>query len=125
MESLLAMGAGVIIVYLAIMVFMIITMWKVLEKGGQPGWAILIPIYNIICILAVAGKPWWWLFLMLIPIVNFVIMIIVYIGIAKGFGKDAGFAIGLLLLGIIFFPILAFNKDIKYVGFGSPAAPAA
>jgi len=124
MESLLAMGAGVIIVYLAIMVFMLITMWKVLEKAGQPGWAILIPIYNIICILAVAGKPWWWLFLMLIPIVNFVIMIIVYIGIAKGFGKDSGFAVGLILLGIIFFPILAFNKDIKYVGFGSNTAPA-
>ncbi len=56
------MGAGVIIVYIAIMVFMIVSLWIVFKKAGQPGWAAIIPIFNFLVILRVAGKPWWWVF---------------------------------------------------------------
>jgi len=103
-----------VILYLAVIIFMIITMWKVLTKAGQPGWAIFIPIYNIIVILRVAGKPWWWIFLFMIPIVNIIYLIIMYHGISVNFGKGAGFTVGLILLGIIFFPILAFG-DAVYI----------
>jgi len=91
-----------IVVYVALIVFLIITGWKVLEKAGQPGWAILVPIYNIYIFTQVAGRPGWWLLLMLIPIVSFVILIIMEIDVAKKFGKDTGFAVGLILLGIVF-----------------------
>jgi uncharacterized membrane protein YhaH (DUF805 family) len=94
-------------------------MWIIFNKAGKPGWAVLIPIYNIIVFLQVAGKPWWWLFLFCIPFVNIVFMIIAYHGISRNFGKDAGFTVGLVLLGIIFFPILAFG-DAQY----SPAEQA-
>ena len=100
---------------LAISIFAIVSMWKVFEKAGQPGWGILIPIYNAYLILVIAGKPGWWLLLYLIPFVNFVIAIIVSIEIAKNFGKDAAFGIGLAFLGIIFYPILAFG-DAEYQG---------
>ena len=100
---------------LAISIFAIVSMWKVFEKAGQPGWGILIPIYNAYLILVIAGKPGWWLLLYCIPLVNIVIAIIVSIDIAKNFGKDAGFGIGLAFLGIIFYPILAFG-DAQYQG---------
>ena len=100
---------------LAISIFAIVSMWKVFEKAGQPGWGILIPIYNAYLILVIAGKPGWWLLLYCIPFVNIVIAIIVSIDIAKNFGKDAGFGIGLAFLGIIFYPILAFG-DAQYQG---------
>ena len=106
------------IIYLAIVVLMIASMWIIFGKAGKPGWACLIPIYNIIVMLQIVGKPWWWLLLMLIPIVNFVIIIMVLYLLAKVFGKGAGFFIGMLLLGIIFLPILAFG-DAKYVGTGA------
>jgi hypothetical protein len=92
-------------------------MWKVFEKAGQPGWGIFIPIYNLYLLLMIAGKPGWWLILYIIPFVNFVIAIIVSIEIAKNFGKDAGFGIGLAFLGIIFYPILAFGSA-QYQGAG-------
>ena len=116
------MGIGLIVVWLAVMVFMIISWWIVLKKAGQPGWAILIPIYNFLVILRVAGKPWWWVFALLlaiIPIVGaillLVVMILVFHGISTKFGKGAGFTVGLVLLSIVFIPILAFG-DAKYSG---------
>ena len=58
------------LISLAIMGVVIAGIWKVFEKAGKPGWAALVPIYNIIVLLDIAGKPAWWLVLMLIPLVN-------------------------------------------------------
>ena len=98
---------------LAIIVLVIVAMWKVFVKAGEPGWAAIIPIYNIIVLLRVAGKPWWWVFLFIIPLVNIIIGILVSIDVAKNFGQTALFGIGLMFLGFIFYPILAFG-DARY-----------
>lgn len=104
----------------AVLLFMLIAMWKVFTKARQPGWAILIPFYNLYVLCKIAGRPGWWLILCLIPFVNFIIFIILDIDIAKNFGKSTAFGIGLLLLPIIFFPILGFGSA-RYEG----AAPLA
>lgn len=111
------------IVYAVVVIFMIAAMWKVFSKAGQPGWAAIIPIYNIYVLCKVAGRPGWWVILMLIPLVNFIIMIILCIDIAKAFGKGTGFGIGLLFLGIIFWPILGFGSA-QYRGSAAGAPPA-
>ena len=107
----------IIVIYLAIIVLMIASMWTIFSKAGKPGWASIVPIYNLIVLLEIVGKPWWWLLLMLIPIVNIVILIIVWHNLSLSFGKGGGFTVGLILLNIIFLPILAFG-DAKYVGPG-------
>ncbi|MGD0541375.1 MAG: DUF5684 domain-containing protein [Tepidisphaeraceae bacterium] len=112
------MGAFVIfIIELAIIVLAIAGMWKSFEKAGKPGWAAIIPIYNLVVILEIAGKPLWWIILCLIPIVNLVIIILIMIAFAEKFGKGAGFGVGLAFLGFIFFPMLGFG-DAQYVGGG-------
>ncbi len=116
MEStydLQAIGTVGWIIYIAFIIFYIIVMWKIFVKAGQPGWGAIIPIYNIYLILKVAKRPGWWLILFLIPIVNVIILIILQFDIAKSFGKGVGFGFGLLLLGFIFYPILAFG-NAKY-----------
>ena len=95
---------------LAIIVLIIASIWKVFTKAGHPGWAALIPIYNLYILLQIAGRPGWWLLLYLIPFVNVVVAIMVAVGVAKAFGKDAGFGVGLALLGFIFYPILGFGS---------------
>lgn len=113
------------ILVIAFAILMIASMWKVFEKAGQPGWAAIIPIYNIYIMTKIGGKPGWWLLLFLIPIVNYVFVIWLYNMISKSFGKDEGFTAGLVLLGFIFWPILGFGSA-KYLGpFGDPAAFAA
>ena len=116
MEETLATGGSnvtiiiVLLILLAITIFIIVAMWKVFTKAGKPGWTILIPFYNSYIFLKIAGKPGWWLILLFIPIVNIFIGIIAVIGFANNFGKGVGFAIGLILLPIVFYPILAFGS---------------
>jgi hypothetical protein len=109
-----APSAGALIVSgiigLAIVIFFVVVWWKIFRKAGQPGWAILIPFYNLYVMLKVAGKPGWWLILFLIPIVNFIIGILMIVGLAQNFGKGTGFVLGLIFLGVIFLPILAFGS---------------
>ncbi len=109
-------GGGIAgIISLAIMVAVIAGVWKTFVKAGQPGWAAIIPIYNLIVMLQIAGKPVWWVVLFLIPVVNIVVGIIVMIAFAKSFGKGTGYGIGCALLGFIFIPLLGFG-DAKYIG---------
>ena len=91
-------SGGMLLFCLAILVIAIIGCWKVFEKAGQPGWAILIPIFNIYILLKIAGRPAWWLLLYLVPIVNVVVGIVVAIDVAKAFGQSALFGFFLLFL---------------------------
>ena len=109
------MTGVVVIVYLAVVVFEIASMWRVFTKAGHPGWGAIIPFYDTYLLIKTAGKPGWWLILMFIPLVNFIMLIIVMIGVARNIGKSGGFAVGLILLAPIFIPILGFGSA-QYVG---------
>ena len=109
------MGVIGIILYLAVIIVVIAGIWKAFEKAGQPGWAAIVPIYNIYIMTVIAKRPAWWLVLFLIPIANIIALFIINIDIAKNFGKDTGFGIGLALLGFIFWPMLGFG-NAEYIG---------
>ena len=98
----------------------VVGLWKIFTKAGQPGWAALIPIYNAIVLLRVVGRPWWWLLLMFIPLVNLIIYIIVAVDLARSFGKGGLFALGLVVLSWIFLAVLGLGSA-RYEG---PAAAA-
>lgn len=105
-----------------IVIFFWIVNWRIFVKAGRPGWECIIPIYNSYIMLKIVGKPWWWLLLMCIPGLGIIWAIWSLNMLSKSFGKDEGFTIGLILLGIIFFPVLAFG-DARYIGpFGDAAA---
>jgi hypothetical protein len=97
---------------LAFVVLMLAGTWKTFAKAGQPGWAAIVPIYNMIVLLQVAGRPIWWIILAFIPIVSLILLVIPF-DIAKKFGKGTGFGLGLLFLPFIFYPILGFG-DAQY-----------
>jgi hypothetical protein len=119
-------GIFVFLVWLAIVVLVIAGFWKTFEKAGHPGWAAIIPIYNIYILCLIAGRPGWWVILFLIPFVNFVIAIMISLDVARNFGKGAGFGIGLWLLPMVFYPILGFS-DARFIGGqqqGFPVQPS-
>jgi hypothetical protein len=90
----------------------IVAMWKLFMKAGQPGWAAIIPIYDLIIYLKVINRPWWWIFLLLIPGVNIVILFIMSFNFGKSFGKGGAFSFFLLIvLSVIGYLILAFGKS--------------
>jgi hypothetical protein len=110
-----------LLVIMLVSVFMIVAMWRVFTKADQPGWGALIPIYNMVLMLRIAGKPGWWVIFCLIPpfwpVISIVVHIVITIDIARNFGRGGWFAAGLILLPIIFFPILAFGNS-EYLGSG-------
>ncbi len=100
----------------------IASVWVIFTKAKKPGWAALIPIYDLIVFFEVIRKPWWWILLLLIPVVDIVIMIIAIHRLSLSFGQGVGFTIGLILLGFIFLPILAFGNYTYTPLDGVPAA---
>ena len=109
-------AAVLIIVYVVLFLLFFAGGWRIFTKAGQPGWAILIPFYNVYIMLKVAGRPGWWLLLFLIPLVNIVVALIVSTDIAKAFGQGAAFGIILIfLLGGLGYVILGFG-NYRYLG---------
>jgi hypothetical protein len=99
----------------------VVAVWKILTKAGQPGWGPIIPIYNLIVLLRMVGKPAWWIFLLIIPVVNIVVGIMLTHELSKSFGKGTGFTWGLLFLPLVFYPILGFGSD-PYLDTGGESA---
>ena len=124
----LLQGIGTVglIIYFAIVILMIASMWAVFSKAGKPGWAAIVPIYNLIVMVEITGKPVWWaLVIILIPVVNIIFLIWTWNLISLSFGKGTGFTIGLIFLPFIFWPILGFGSA-KYEGpAGAPQVPQA
>lgn len=121
MEEIFALLGAFIFVILGLIVFMIIVQWKLFEKAGQPGWAAIVPVYNLYVYTQVIKRPQWWLvlyFASVIPVIGSIAVFIVYIldsiELSKVFGKSTGFAVGLILLAPVFQAILAFG-DAKYI----------
>ena len=111
--------AGFSMVYslisLAVTVLIIVAWWKVFVKAGKPGWAAIVPLYNMYCMFQITFGNGWLFLLCLVPCVNIVMIIIMYVKLAQAFGKGGGFAVVLIFLPVIFLPMLVFG-DADYVG---------
>ena len=105
--------AFTVLINLAVIAFLIMAQWKIFVKAGEPGWAALVPIYNAVLLMKIAGKPGWWVLLMFVPIANIIVVIMMDIGLARNFGRSDGFAIGLIFFPYIFLAILGFG-DSQY-----------
>jgi hypothetical protein len=106
-----AFGVVTMLIMLAVAVVFIIALWKVFTKAGQPGWAAIIPIYNTYVLIKIAGRPGWWLLMLLIPFVNIVFLLLLSLDIAKAFGQSPVFGVILLFfLGGIGYLILGFGS---------------
>jgi hypothetical protein len=138
--SSLALSLVFVLFFLSIIgIFFVICYWKIFTKAGMPGWASLVPIYNLYVYTKILKRPSWWIVIYFVPnlislvlstVINsmpdmifllLAVSIILYIGIlvlgiidmvklAKVFGQDSGFAVGLIFLSFIFIPILAFGS---------------
>lgn len=111
-------GTIFLIIVLVIALFYLIAYWRIFSKAGKPGILAFIPIVNTFILLSIVGRPWWWFFLFAIPFVDLVVAIIVVNDLSKSYGHGAGFTLGLIFLGVIFIPVLAYGGS-RYVG---PAA---
>jgi len=110
------MEKSLVIVIVILSVFMVIelaSLWALFKKAGQPGYFAIIPIVNLVVFMEIIRKPWWWLFLWMIPLLSLIWRIWGWNLMVKRFGKSEDFTVGCILLPFIFMPILAFGNS-KY-----------
>ncbi|RWY49156.1 DUF5684 domain-containing protein [Mucilaginibacter gilvus] len=110
-----AFFAAMFIPIMIVSVIILIAYWKIFEKAGKPGWAAIVPIYNIIVLLEIVGKPLWWILLLIFPCTSFFIGIWLINLLSKSFGQSEGFTLGLIFLPFVFFPLLGFG-NYQYIG---------
>ncbi|WP_315094343.1 DUF5684 domain-containing protein [uncultured Cellulomonas sp.] len=106
-----AVGPGMYISGLVGYLIGAFALYGVFKKSGEPVWQAFVPIWNTIVLLKVAGKPLWWIVLFLIPIVNIVVLVLLYNALSTSFGHGAGFTVGLFFLPIIFLFILGYDSN--------------
>jgi serine/threonine protein kinase len=94
------------LVFLALFGVAAAGMWRVFVKAGLPGWGALVPFYNLVLVMRLAGKPGWWAIWLFVPLCNFVIYTIVTLEIAKNFGKGVAYTFCLLLVPPLFYAVL-------------------
>lgn len=107
---------------IAMMILGMAGMWKMFEKAGEPGWAALIPFYNIykLCQISI-GNGWMALLALFtpVPILGLITLVVLLyllaVNTAAAFGKPKIWAIGLFFLSSIFYCILGFG-DAEYYG---------
>jgi len=109
-SGLAAMFGTIMLVYGIIFILVIAGMWKIFTKAGKPGWAAIVPIYNLIVLLEIVNKPIWWIVLLLIPFVNFIIMIMLTHQLSLSFGQGIGMTLLLIFLPFIGYPMLGFGS---------------
>jgi hypothetical protein len=119
--GLVAFFAAFAFVFIAIGLVVVVGMWKTFDKAGQPGWAAIVPFYNLVVMFRIGGQSGWFALsylLNFIPIIGTLaflgIIIWNHVNISKRFGQGVGFAIGLVLLAPIFWLILGFGSS-KYL----------
>jgi hypothetical protein len=100
-----------LLVSLGLMVVVYAGLWATFVKAGEPGWAAIVPVYNLIVLLRIAGKPTWWVFFIPLVPVWLVLYLFVMFGVARHFGQGILFGLGLYLLPFIFFPILGYGTS--------------
>ena len=84
--------------------------WKTFKKAGQPGWAAIIPIYNIYVTTKIARRPGWWTALTFVPLLGILVLVLISIDVADAFDMPPMFGVGLGLLPSVFYCLLGFGK---------------
>ena len=101
-----------VFLFVSITILLIISEWLIFVKAAKPGWAAVIPVFNVLILLEIINKPWWWIIFMMIPGLNIIYIVWSLNLLSKCFGKNESFTIGLLLLPFIFIPILGFGNSV-------------
>ena len=103
------------IIALAVCVFLLVCEWKLFKKAGKPGWACIVPFYNLYVLFDIIYGKGIKFLLLLVPILNVIISVAVSIRTAQVYGKGTGLGVLNLFFPFIVLPILAFG-DAEYKG---------
>lgn len=101
---------------LIIGIISLVGLWRMFQKADKPGWLALIPIVNTYVLYEIIFDDGFAFLRLLIPFYNIYWSIKTMIGLAKAYGKDPIFAVGLVICAPVFYCVLGFDPNTYYAG---------
>jgi signal peptidase I len=100
--------------------------WKFFVVAGRKQWEAFVPFYNMYVMLKIADRPWWWLILILMPVVGIVMTIVLVYEFLHVFGHRKTWQTAAVMLTVgLYMGYLNYSEPIKYVGRDPKAIKAA
>jgi signal peptidase I len=102
--------------FLVIQVVHFLGTWRLYKKAGRGAWEAAIPVYNAVVLMKIINRPWWWVILLFIPIVNLIMIPVVWVETIRSFGRNSGMETFLVIatLGLYIFYV-NYALDVKYI----------
>nr|WP_297783555.1 signal peptidase I [uncultured Allomuricauda sp.] len=109
-------GIQWIIFILVIQVIHFLGTWKLYVKAGRKAWEAAIPVYNGIVLMKIINRPWWWVLLLFIPIINLLMFPVVWVETIRSFGKNSLVDTWLVILTLGFYIYyINYAEDVQYI----------
>ncbi|WP_196891496.1 signal peptidase I [Aureivirga marina] len=90
--------------------------WKLYKKAGRKPWEALVPIYNAIVLMKIINRPWWWTFLLFVPIVNLLMFPVIWVETIRSFGKNSTLDTVLVIVTLgLYIYYVNYALDVKYI----------
>lgn len=90
--------------------------WKLYQKAGRQAWEAAVPIYNAVILMKIINRPVWWVILLFIPIVNLIMLPVVWVETARSFGRNSILDTWLCILTLGFYLFyINYALDVQYV----------
>jgi signal peptidase I len=109
-------GTQWIIFILVIQIIHFLGTWKLYVKAGRKAWEAAVPIYNAVVLMKIINRPWWWVLLLFIPIINLLMFPVVWVETIRSFGKNSLLDTWLVILSLGFYIYyINYAEDVSYI----------
>jgi signal peptidase I len=102
--------------FLVIQIIHILGTWRLYKKAGRQAWEAAIPVYNALILMKIINRPWWWVILLFVPIVNLIMFPVVWVETIRSFGKNSSLDTFLVLITFgLYIYYLNYAGDLTYI----------
>src|SRR5690606_2590641 len=102
--------------FLIIQVIHFLGTWRLYVKAGRKAWEAIIPVYNGIILMKIINRPWWWVILLFIPIINLIMIPVIWVETIRSFGRNSTADTWLVVLSLGLYIFYAnYILDVAYI----------
>ncbi|SEL86034.1 signal peptidase I [Aquimarina amphilecti] len=104
------------IFFLAVQVIHFLGTWKLYVKAGRKAWEAGIPVYNAVVLMKIINRPWWWVILLFIPVINVIMLPVIWVETIRSFGKNTTTDTILVIVTLGFYIYYVnYMLDVKHI----------
>ena len=109
-------GSQWLLFILLVQVIHFLGTWKLYIKAGRKAWEAAIPIYNAVVLMKIIKRPWWWVLLLFIPIINLLMFPVIWVETIRSFGRNSVWESWVVVLTLGFYIYYVnYGLDVSYV----------